>query len=573
MWTYGDLPSFFKLMALLIAILTVVLMTKYARGVLANLEGTLVRLAQRPWCCAAILFALSVGLNFGLASFEWPEPRVHDEFSYLLASDTFLEGRLTNEVHPMSEHFETMHVLAEPSVTSKYPPGNSAFLALGQTVFGQPIIGIWLALGLAVVACFWMFRAWTTPAWSFAGGLILAIHQPILHGWGQSYWGGAVAFLAGALVFGGLRRIYRDGLMRDAIMLSIGMVLLANSRPMEGLLVSIPVGGMLVWWFLKSKQDHLSKRLMRVGVPLLLLGAVGLGTIGVYNKAVTGHFSQLPYQAHDETYSAFSMLIWKPQPEVPAYHVDRMEDYFTQFRERQQNLRSMDHYVPDLMRRLGMLFTFYPLALGMVLFTLPKLCRDRWSLAAIVMTLGILIIHSQMITSWIFPHYLAPVAALFFAVSVAGLREVSFWRPEVGAGKGVVRFVFAFSALKLLFLFLMYHQLDFVSPRAVVQKKLDDSSSHLVIVSYAPDYSIHNEWVYNRADIDRAPIVFARDLGEEKNQKLISYFGERQVWRWHLTTEDETNIEPMDRSDFQTTGLTTSSVANHKMKGRSNEGY
>jgi glyoxylase-like metal-dependent hydrolase (beta-lactamase superfamily II) len=53
---------------------------------------------------------------------------------------------------------------------------------------------------------------------------------------------------------------------------------------------------------------------------------------------------------------------------------------------------------------------------------------------------------------------------------------------------------------------------------------------HVVIVHYAPDHILSNEWVYNRADIDHSKVVWARDMGPEKNAELIQYFHGREAW-------------------------------------------
>src|SRR5207248_10161195 len=56
---------------------------------------------------------------------------------------------------------------------------------------------------------------------------------------------------------------------------------------------------------------------------------------------------------------------------------------------------------------------------------------------------------------------------------------------------------------------------------------------HLVIVEDRPPFG-HGEWVYNGADIDSSKIVWARDMGSEKNKELLEYFRGRTVWTVNL---------------------------------------
>ena len=53
----------------------------------------------------------------------------------------------------------------------------------------------------------WALQGWMPPAWAFLGGLLAMIRLATFSYWVDSYWGGTVAALGGALVIGALPRM------------------------------------------------------------------------------------------------------------------------------------------------------------------------------------------------------------------------------------------------------------------------------------------------------------------------------------------------------------------------------
>jgi hypothetical protein len=282
------------------------------------------------WAAAAIpAFVLLVRLCC-LPVLPAPVAKVPDEQSYLLLARTFAAGRIANPPHPMWQHFEALFVLQQPSYASVYPPVQGMFLALGWIFLGQPWAGVLASVASLMLAIGWMLRAYVPRPWALYGGVVAGAGYGTLSYWTNSYWGGAGAAIGGALTFGALPRVLCYNRRRDSVFLALGILLLANSRPYEGLLTAIPVGLRLLWFF--AKPGERQRIALRSHAPvlggILLAGAV---LTCFYNFRVTGHPFRLPHMAYIEQYAVAPAFVWQHPRRIPEYRDRLLRDAHLSF--------------------------------------------------------------------------------------------------------------------------------------------------------------------------------------------------------------------------------------------------
>ena len=107
----------------------------------SSIERAFASLAHRRGLAVTAVGLAALLLRLAILPFcPIPLPFIPDDFSFLLAANTFAQGRFTNPTPAMWMHFESIHITMQPTYTSMYFPSVGVVLAAGKVLFGQSLV-------------------------------------------------------------------------------------------------------------------------------------------------------------------------------------------------------------------------------------------------------------------------------------------------------------------------------------------------------------------------------------------------------------------------------------------------
>jgi hypothetical protein len=381
-----------------------------------------------------------------------------------------------------------------------------------------------------------MLRGWVSPRWALAGGLLAVIEFGPLNRWMNEYWGGEWIAASGCLVFGALPRLRAAPRRRDAILLGLGLAMHLITRPYESIFLFLAVA--LFWAPWRPAEVKAAARFLPE-VALILLPAVAL--LAAQNKQVTGSWTTMPEALSQYQYGVPAALTFqaKVEPHVPLTEQQVM-DYKMQRSFLGERPETLGTYLLRLEYRVRYYRFFFLAPLYLALAAFPAAlgeARFRW----VALTLALFALGTNFFPAFQL-HYVAAATCLFVLLSVVGLERIARRLPEAA------RLVALVCAAQFVFWYGLHAFFDTADWSAAVRRyETWDSINHgnperrifvnrqldrmpgklLVFVRYSPHHIFQDEWVYNRAAIDQARVVWARDLGDAENRQLLRYYADR----------------------------------------------
>lgn len=354
-------------------------------------------------------------------------PAFHDEYSYSLQAELFIQGRWSAPSFAAEpDLFDQMHVLNEGKFTSRYFPG-TAFWMAPFAWLGNVYLGHQLAQALSAILIFWVGRELSNTGTGLLAGVLFALspgmilfsnlllaHHPTLVGLTLFLW----SFL----------RMMRTGSFMNAFLAGSGLAFAMLCRPMTAASFGLPFGVVFVWWWLRGDRNrsepveeeastllYRSRNVLAMAVPLF----VGFAILGIQNYSITGSVIKTPYSIYNDIYTprhvyGFNNAIRGERESGPL-----VSDAYDRWAKNLTPEIAIENVQTRLINSLRWTLGFLPLVAAGIVFLFTRTSGDRrWILIA----LSVVSLHIAHIPYWFSGimgwHYVfesAPLWLLIFA--------------------------------------------------------------------------------------------------------------------------------------------------------------
>ena len=495
---------------------------------------------------ALVWFLVGVASTAAItAVMGFPVPHHSDSAAYMFAAETMAAGRITSEASP-HRALVPDHVVSDPLV-SKYPPALGFVLALGIRL-GHAGIGLWLLAGGIVAAAMWCFDGWMPRRWALLGVLLIGLRLAVGSYWNHSYWGGSVAAIGSLLLFGAIGWLRtKPATWMPLLAFGGGLIILAHSRPFEGLIAALPVMAWMVFRYLPRLAASDRKAWFRSCALLLVLGGAGVSSILLYNLGSTGDPFLFAHQNYKNESGMPPEFLWEKrivpplagasQAEVEAAGLTRVRPVgWVQIALRsglqRSNLTLFFILGPPLtlVLFLGIASQAYLRVKGEELqFPHPQ----QTGLDGLLITSCLLVFFASGFVFGYSPHYIAPITAplwllaLRSLVRLDGLARLRSDVPGLRPLAGMATLALVIQAFSFVVQLPALRQ-DADSPR-IQQYQAHDSllaagGRHLVLVAPL------DAGLLNSPDLALAPVLWARDEDPASTVALLDAYPDRQLW-------------------------------------------
>jgi hypothetical protein len=487
-----------------------------------------------------------------------PAPMIQDEAAYLLQAELFARGRWTGTAPPLPEFFAQMHVLTEPVLASKYPPGLSLlltpFVAIGFAALGPMIFAAITGALIFILAR----RTTTGPValltwilWS-SGSALLRYQASFLS---QT---ATIPLWLGALY---LVLEYRTH-HRPWVLVALGACVgaLAITRPVTAVALTVPVSVVMM------------RELQRVRAwrPLGLATLAGIALLAVLpmqNHATTGNWRLSPLVAYSREYTPFDFPGFGYTP--PAHtlaplppDLDSVRTYLTEARRR-HTLSALPATLASRVSYIA-LDIFVGWRASLLLFALVGALTMPVAGLFALATSATLLLTYAFHAHWSFwtAYYVEGYPAIVFA-SAAGLHAFARWMirrrisarlPSGIAGDPRVRAAVvglcAFVLVPGVIILPRYraawqrtttYQRRFTTALWLAQR---ESPRSIIFVDYGQNHDVHSSLVWNVPDLASAKTWIAHERGPD-DLRLLRLAPERQAYIFRADQGRLTRLPPL----------------------------